>query len=394
MSPTLVSILCAVVAALVSSCLISPLVLLAYRKNLVDKPEERKLQSRSVPVLGGVSVFVSLTVALSFALVFLPEYVVLPNLLIAFLALTLMFMTGLYDDLVNLSFHAKFILEIVVITLLWYAGFGVDSLAGLFGVCHMSSPLSLLFSLVIGVGLINALNMLDGVDGLASSFGIVSGIIIGTYFLLHGFYVGGCLAGMVMGALIPFFVCNVFSLKYKMFIGDSGSLVIGVLVYIAVCCTLHLPARFAWDDYRISLLLSVYALPVYDTLRVMFTRLVHRHSPFLPDRTHLHHAFVELQYPHLMITIIELTISLGIFAVWVGLAALCQWLHISAVWNLVANLVVGIGVVQGTYFYVQYLKLHNSDAFARHVEKGHRAGRRIDKPVSFIRSLIDGVPAK
>jgi UDP-N-acetylmuramyl pentapeptide phosphotransferase/UDP-N-acetylglucosamine-1-phosphate transferase len=378
------------VAGVTASALVSPLVLLAYRKNLVDKPNNRKLQKNAVPVLGGVCVFMGVTNALLFSSVFFPEYVGLPKLIIAFLCITVMFVVGFYDDLMDISFRAKFASEIFIITLLWYAGFSVDSLAGLFGVYLMNPALSLLFSIVVGLGLINAINMLDGVDGLASGFSIITSILFTVFFLLHGYSVGACISCMIIGALCPFFVCNVFSKKYKMFIGDSGSMVIGIIAYLAVCRTLHLPFQYVWDDYRASFLLAIFAIPVYDTLRVMFTRIMHRRSPFLPDKTHLHHAFVELQYPHLMITLMELSIALIIFAIWVVLAWICPRLYISTEWNVVINVVLGMTIVQGTYFYVQYLKFHNPGAFARHIAKGHRAGRRIDKPVSFIRHIIDG----
>jgi UDP-N-acetylmuramyl pentapeptide phosphotransferase/UDP-N-acetylglucosamine-1-phosphate transferase len=161
------------VAGVTASALVSPLVLLAYRKNLVDKPNNRKLQKNAVPVLGGVCVFMGVTNALLFSSVFFPEYVGLPKLIIAFLCITVMFVVGFYDDLMDISFRAKFASEIFIITLLWYAGFSVDSLAGLFGVYLMNPALSLLFSIVVGLGLINAINMLDGVDGLASGFSII-----------------------------------------------------------------------------------------------------------------------------------------------------------------------------------------------------------------------------
>lgn len=390
MSPTFVSILCAIASMATAACLISPLVLLAYRKNLVDKPNIRKLQHRPVPVLGGVSLIFSISCTLLLCLVFLPGYVAAPQLTVACLATLVIFAVGLYDDLITLSFRVKFVFQILVITLLWYAGFGIDSFAGLFGVWHMNTPLSLLFSLVVGVGLINAINMLDGVDGLSSSFGIITGIVVAAFFLLHGYSAGGCVGCMVAGALVPFFICNVFSKKYKMFIGDSGSMAIGVLAYLAVCITIHLPQSYALDDYRVSWLMAVYAVPVYDTLRVMFGRMLHGQSPFLPDKTHLHHAFVELQFPHLMITLMELSLVVLILLLWIVLAALCLWLNISAEWNAVMNIVIDMSIVTGSYFYVQYLKFHSPESFARHIADGHRAGRRIDKPVSFIRNMIDG----
>ena len=188
------------------------------------------------------------------------------------------------------------------------------------------------------------------------------------------------------GALIPFFVCNVFSRKYKMFIGDSGSLIMGTLAYVFTCRVIHTPIMDWNDQYCVAMMFAIYSLPVFDTLRVMAVRLMHGNSPFKPDRTHLHHMFVDLGYPHVMISTILHTINLTVIAVWYITSLFMK--------SIEGQFFVVIGtailLVPGLYFVLKIISLKNPDLFKQFKEHSKRVS---SKPISFrdhVCDLIDG----
>lgn len=387
MSAILIIVVFAVIACCITALLIPPVVLIAYRKKLVEADNVKSSKKRPYPVVGGVCVYLSIIVTLLLSTFFLHGQ---HTLIYPILCITLIFFTGLVDDIIELSFQIRFLIQIFIITMLWYCGFGVDSLANVFSVIHLPVAISLIASIVIGVGLINALNLMDGVDGLASGFGILCSLVLAIYFMLHGDILYAAMAGIVLGSLLPFFFCNLFSSKYKMYIGDSGSMILGILAYLVVCRVMKEPRAFAWDDYRVSMLMSLYAVPVYDTIRVMVNRIRHRRSPFLPDKTHLHHALVELHYPHVMVTAIEMMLVVIVLAAWVLTSLLAHKIGISITWHFIITVVTGFIVVCAIFYYVMYLKRHSPDAFARHIARGRIAGQRVHKPFMFIRALLDG----
>ncbi len=389
MNYIVVALICASLAALTSAFLIPHIVMLAYRKKMLDRPNYRKLQRSPIPVLGGVNVFASLVITMLLSTSFYPDYVHLDTIFITTLATTLIFMVGLLDDLIDLSYRIRFAVEIIIVTCLWYSGIGIDTFVGLFGITTLPPTVSLLLSLLVGIGLINAINLMDGVDGLVSGFGILTGTCTALFFFVHDDSTAGTIALIIVGALIPFFLCNVFSLKYKLYIGSSGTMVMGLLIYLFGCRVIDTPQIYAWDQYHISWLLAVYAVPIYDTLRVMINRILNKRSPFSPDRTHLHHIFVELKYPHSMITLIELTLVLWIIILWTLLAVLSLMLNISTAWNLLLNVVLDATLVMGTYLYINHLKLYHPDTFAYHIAMGRALSRRNNTLTKFIRQSLD-----
>lgn len=332
------------------------LVFLSYRKNLTDKPNYRKLQHSPVPILGGMSVFLGTVIST----LFLNFWMNINELYMILVSLMVMFFVGFLDDLIDLRVRTKFIFQIGVTLLLWYNGFQINTLAGVFGIYQLSNWISLVLSVITGVGLMNAINMIDGVDGLSSGLGITTSSICGLYFFLHRDFLFATFACIFIGALIPFFMSNVFCRKYKMFIGDSGSLVMGTVAYIFVCRILQLPELYSADHYKVAMAFAIFAIPVTDTIRVMTMRAIHHHSPFLPDKTHLHHIFVALQLPHLAITLLELLMAAFIFFIGWGCSTL---FGLSMTWQCFITVSVAVTVSWGTYCVLAYLRNHNLKQF-------------------------------
>ena len=378
----LIALLCAGLAALTAVFLNPLIVYVAYKKNILDKPNFRKLQRRPVPVLGGMSVYMAMLIGMAAGNFFYPA----GELFIAFVAISIMFYVGLLDDIIGLSAVSKFIFQIAVISFLWFFGYRLDNLHGLLGIYQLPQWGSYLLSVIAGVGLLNALNMIDGVDGLASGLGIFTSTLCGLFFVRHGNPLMALVAVVVVGSLIPFFICNVFSHKYKMFIGDSGSLIIGTVAYLFCCEMLKAKTYYPLDNYLISMLLTIYAIPVFDTLRVMGVRIFHKTSPFKADKKHLHHIFVALGMPHFVITFIILLLAVAILVV-NYLFTWCRW---SPSWHLLVTLLVDILFVWGAYIILRYIELHHPNTFFR--LRAH-SRLRMAKPIRYynaFQSYLDG----
>lgn len=376
------AVMCALIA-MATSIVMNPIIIkLSLKKHLTDNPNHRKLQKRPVPVLGGMSVFLSFIVGLFFCNIFHPT----DRLYVVIAAISIMFFLGLFDDQLDLSYKLKFVVQFGVIFMLWTFGYRIDTLVGLFGITDIPMFWSLLVSLFAGVGLMNALNMVDGVDGLASGLGIITSAICGAYFVTHHDPLFAMLSIVFVGALVPFFFCNVFSRKYKMYIGDSGSLIMGTLAYVFTCRVIHTPHMDWNDQYCVSMMFAIYSLPVFDTLRVMTVRMLHRTSPFKADRTHLHHMFVDLGYPHIMITTFLLFINCVVIAVWYITSIYMESID-GQFWVTVGTAVL---LVPGLYFVLKIISLKKPELFERFKKHSKRIS---SKPVSIrdhICDLLDG----
>ncbi len=303
--------------AFLATCFIYPKVLrIALDKNIVDNPDARKLQRVPVPVLGGAPGFFGVIAGLCCAGLFVDCSTLLPVVA----SMVIILMIGIIDDIINLSPRVRLMIEILLVLYLGYAtGNMIDDFHGLWGIHGVSAWLSVPLTIVAGVGIINAINLIDGVDGLSSGFCIQSCLLFGTVFYLCGDTPMLVLAVLCVAALLPFFFHNVFGLHSKMFIGDGGTLVMGVLAATFVMRILSSQSPAAFYGERIGLIpftLAVMCIPVFDTLRVMTARIVRGHSPFKPDKTHLHHLFIDLGFSHIGTTVSILTLNLLVVVVW------------------------------------------------------------------------------
>jgi UDP-N-acetylmuramyl pentapeptide phosphotransferase/UDP-N-acetylglucosamine-1-phosphate transferase len=170
------------------------------------------------------------------------------------------------------------------------------------------------------VGIINAINLIDGVNGLSSGFCFMSSVFFAIFFYTTGSQTMTTLAMSAAGAIVPFFLHNVFGLSSRMFIGDGGTLVIGTMMAMFVMSILSSKLGYislvADGMGLIPFTLAVLSIPVFDTLRVMSTRILHKKSPFHPDKTHLHHMFIDLGFSHIGTTISILSLNFLIVVAW------------------------------------------------------------------------------
>ncbi|MFR7964215.1 MAG: glycosyltransferase family 4 protein [Alistipes finegoldii] len=327
------------------------LVKIALLKNIVDNPDARKLQRTPVPVLGGVAVFFGVVIAIGC----MSSVVDCSGLPVVIMAMMAMLYTGTMDDILSLSPGLRFVIEIVVVLLLIFVGgYCIDDFHGLWNIGRFSYWCAVPLTVVAAVGIINAINLVDGVNGLSSGYCIMACLIFGTLFFLAGEAPMTILAAVSVGALIPFFLHNVFGKTSKMFIGDGGTLVMGVVMSVFVIEILQNGSRAAaYVDPNVGLVpftLAVLSVPVFDTLRVMSTRILKGTSPFRPDKTHLHHMFIDLGCSHVATTLAILGVNMFVVLCWWALEAS----GFSIAVQLYAVIAVSLLVTSGLYHFMQW----------------------------------------
>ena len=306
------------VVSLFAAIWIFPKILrIALLKNIVDNPDARKLQRIPVPVLGGITVMFGILVSLSVCRLFFD----CSGLFTIMLAMLVMLYIGTIDDVIELSPSIRFVIEILVTLMLMYTcGYSIDHFHGLWGLDAVPLYVSVPLTVVTVVGLINAINLIDGVDGYSSGYCIMACTIFGVFFYVAGDVNMVMLACVCIGSLIPFFFHNVFGRTSKMFIGDGGTLVMGIVMSIFVlnilksetCCVNY----EEWGMGLVPFTLAVLGIPVFDTVRVMSTRILRGTSPFHPDKTHLHHLFISMGYSHIGTTVSILCLNLLVIFGW------------------------------------------------------------------------------
>ena len=327
------------------------LVKIALLKNIVDNPDARKLQRTPVPVLGGVAVFFGVVIAIGC----MSSVVDCSGLPVVIMAMMAMLYTGTMDDILSLSPGLRFVIEIVVVLLLIFVGgYCIDDFHGLWNIGRFSYWCAVPLTVVAAVGIINAINLVDGVNGLSSGYCIMACLIFGTLFFVAGEAPMTILAAVSVGALIPFFLHNVFGKTSKMFIGDGGTLVMGVVMSVFVIAILQNGSRVAaYVNPNVGLVpftLAVLSVPVFDTLRVMSTRILKGTSPFRPDKTHLHHMFIDLGCSHVATTLAILGVNMFVVLCWWALEAS----GFSIAVQLYAVIAVSLLVTSGLYHFMQW----------------------------------------
>lgn len=334
--PLLVAMLTVVVAH-------PTLVKIARRKHLVDNPNARKLNKEPMPVLGGVGVTFGLMVAVGVACYVMPDFYLPAEVVIAIVVLLY---TGVADDILDLTPRRKLLLQaFVVLMLIFSAELYIDNLYGLWGLYYLPWWLTVALTLAAGVGIINAMNLIDGVDGLCALYAIFASMMFGISFALAADYSYAVLAFATVGALIPFVLHNIYGAKYKMFLGDGGSLVLGFLCAVFVLRVLQ-SEHSAIGGSSVVFAFAVMAVPVCDTLRVMSVRMARRRSPFSPDKSHLHHQFIALGMSHRLTAFAIVGLDVVIVGVWLS----SVMAGASAEWQVVTTLFMAVMLTWGVYY--------------------------------------------
>lgn len=364
-----IGLITAIVSLLVSFMVYPWVLRFARAHDIVDNPNARKLQRRPVPVMGGVVVYFGI---LAGGLV-LSFFLWNTALLYGLIGMTIMLCLGVWDDLSDVSPLLRLIIEIALVgSYIAITGIYIDHLHGLWGINELDPVIGVPFSIFVGVGVINATNLIDGVDGYCSGYGMLACACFGLAFWNVWSPVMVCMAMIVIGALVPFFLHNVFGVRTKMFFGDGGTLMLGMTMVVFIFYALSSQTEFdAFDEMGMSLtafVLAVGCIPIFDTLRVMTVRILRGTSPFHPDRTHLHHLFIDMDFSHLAAALSILFINGVVVCTW-----LLSW-YLGASVSMQTNIVILLGILATFGFYKAMRILQNAGPLD---EEGYPTGSRL-----------------
>jgi UDP-N-acetylmuramyl pentapeptide phosphotransferase/UDP-N-acetylglucosamine-1-phosphate transferase len=277
----------------------------AREKKLYDSfNDERKIHKQVVPPLGGVAIFFGFTLS---TIASINGYS-FDSLKYIVAASILLFLIGLKDDLVVISAKKKLIGQLFAAIIIIISGkLYFTSLHGVFGIYEIPPVAGILLTLFVMVVIINAFNLIDGIDGLASGLAILSATVFGVWFFLAGQIPLAIMSFALVGSLTGFFAYNVFGHKNKLFMGDSGSLVVGLIISTLVIKFNELnianPGPFSIHGAP-AVSFVIILIPMIDTLRVMSIRMHQKKSPFSPDNNHIHHRLLSLVPHHFKVTLI------------------------------------------------------------------------------------------
>ncbi len=323
---TVNSILVFLVSAFCAGVLIPQILLISFRKSLFDIPDERKIHQGVVPRLGGIAfkpvVFFSVVILLGFSQLFgysdLLHVVVSESRTLAFgfCAILLLYLVGIADDLIGIRYRAKFIIQISCGLMMIGGGLWISNLYGLLYIHELPYWIGGLLTIFAVVFIINAINLIDGIDGLASGLCGVAMLFYGVIFLLIDEYIYAMLSFATLGVLVPFFYYNVFGdaeKQKKIFMGDTGSLTVGMMICILSLRMIH---EFPEDVATVHsnpfiLAYSPLIVPCFDVVRVYLHRVRNGKNPFLPDKNHIHHKLlaIGMQQRAAMVTIVFLSVG-------------------------------------------------------------------------------------
>lgn len=318
-------LLCISIAFSITYLSIPVIIFVANSKKLYDVPDARKIHDTPIPSLGGLGIFAGFVMAsltvISFAQATDFQYF--------FAAFFVIFFLGLKDDILDISPIKKFIGQVLAAFLIIYKGnIQIQSMHGFLGIYQLPPMVSILFTYLTVIVIINSFNLIDGVDGLAASLALMAVILFGTYFYLVDMQAYAILAFATAGSLVAFLIFN-FQ-PAKIFMGDTGSLLLGLVNAILVIKFINVANM---PNVKVPIAaapavgFAILMIPLLDTLRVFGIRIGHRRSPFSPDRNHIHHILLDRSLSHSTITITLVAINLMfILAVYMLRAMDCTWL--------------------------------------------------------------------
>jgi len=275
------------------------------KSNIVDKINKRSSHSTLATRSGGITFFLSVLLISLFQYLKgneIFDYSILVPLL-------LLLLIGVYDDIYKIDFKLKFIFQIIAAKILIDNGYIIDNLHGFVGIFEISRIAAQLFTILIVIAIINAINFIDGIDALAIS--VVLFFIIGFEFLSNDKSKFYFLSMMIVGSIIPMYYFN-FRRKNKIFLGDSGSYFLGGLIsiYVLHICSNEYLIKERFDLNKIIFVSSILFYPIIDLVRIFFIRLKNKKSPFIADKNHLHHLLLEHTNSHWLSTLIIVLVSL------------------------------------------------------------------------------------
>lgn len=300
-------ILSLVLGFLITSAVTPYMICLAFKKEWFDTLDTRKIHHGLIPRIGGMAFVPSALVAfvLTFAastylgdLTFggdISHQLPLSSIVCSFIALWIIYAEGMFDDVKGAGYKIKFLIHFLCALLIVSSGIWVNNFYGLFGLYELPWYFGMPFTVLLIMYIINAINLIDGIDGLCSGLSIVAFMFLGTMFFFEGQLSETLLSMSMLGALIAYFAFNVYGTverHTKIFMGDCGSQVLGLLLSMLVVRLAMHGGEVTHASHSIIVALAPMVVPCLDVIRVMIGRISRGANPFLPDKTHIHHLLL------------------------------------------------------------------------------------------------------
>lgn len=309
-------------SVLLAAIIIPRIIFISYKKRLFDVPDSRKMHQIPVPRLGGLAflpvimISVCIITGVRYYMNDPVDSIWSSDLFLQYIFLvagmTLLYLIGVADDLVGVGYCYKFVVQILSASFLPLSGLWINDLGGLLGLYAIPAYIGMPLTVFLVVYITNAINLIDGIDGLASGLTCITLGLLIIVCALVGQWTHALLASATLGVLMTFFYCNVFSISgRKIFMGDAGSLTLG---YILSFLILHFWMQTPyWDPFELNLnmvTISTLFIPMLDVVRVFYSRVKDGRNPFLPDKNHIHHKLLRtgMRVRTVMITLLFLSL--------------------------------------------------------------------------------------
>ena len=281
-------------ALVVTLIVIPPLISFIHKYHLFDKPNARKEHSLPIPTMGGFAIVAGMIASL---LLWFPFSANAPTISFFFSVFVLLAL-GIIDDLKDLSAKYKFVVQTGVAILIALSGIRISSFDGLLGIYELPVYAQYTFTILAIVGITNAFNLIDGIDGLAGGLAFMSLVLLGLFLTLNGDANTALIAFALAGGILAFMYFNLN--PAKIFMGDTGSLVLGFVISVLCIRLMQVNESMATTSLKHApvFVLALVLIPVFDTLRVFIIRTLNGGSPFVADKTHIHHLLTNQGYSH------------------------------------------------------------------------------------------------
>lgn len=313
-----------ILSVLLAVIVIPRIIFISYKKRLFDVPDVRKVHKTPTPRLGGLAfvpvimISVCIITGIRYYMNNQVDSLWSSSLFIQYLFLvagmTLLYLIGVADDLVGVGYRYKFIVQVLSASFLPLSGLWMNDLGGLLGFHAIPAVIGMPLTVFLVVYITNAINLIDGIDGLASGLTCIALVLLIIVCVLTGQWTHALLASATLGVVSTFYYYNVFSASdRKLFMGDAGSLTLG---YILSFLVLHFWMREAyWNPFELNLnmvTISALLIPLLDVVRVFSSRVRDGRNPFLPDKNHIHHKLLRtgMRVRAVMVSLLLLSVFL------------------------------------------------------------------------------------
>ena len=335
-------------SALLGWLFIPRVLILSHRKRLFDMPDERKMHEMPVPRLGGITflpiLLMSITLVMGLWVMQGHTYqvdnlaLVVMRFLLLFVGLMMLYLVGVVDDLIGVSYQAKFMVQIVCALLFPVSGLWIHDLSGLFFIHTLPAWIGIPLTVFMVVYITNAINLIDGLDGLAAGICFVALLTLGLAAVVRNQHLFMIVAFGMLGILLPFWIFNVFgnaTTGKKIFMGDTGALTLGYLVsFLFIYMASGAGCTFPREMLIIGL--ATMLLPMLDIVRVVMARIRNHRNPFLPDKNHIHHKLLRTGIgPRITMAVIVLVSLTIVLATLIGVH-----FHLQSTWIFLIDLAI------------------------------------------------------